>query len=121
MFYIEHNPNLGGRYSVLSEVGIVPAYFMGVNIKRIRKNLNILFGRKNQKVLKESTTNLANFLNKNKFQNLIFINYSPKLEKFLYWCQQLVAESLGKNNYGYMPIISNVPKDHHSLLQLYLD
>ena len=121
LFYIEHNPNLGGRYSVLSEVGIVPAYFMGLNIKRIRKNLNILFGRKDQKVLKQSTTNLANFLNKNKFQNLILINYSPKLEKFLYWLQQLIAESLGKKKKGFLPIVSNNPKDHHSLLQLYLD
>ncbi len=121
LFYIEHNPNIGGRYSVLSEVGIVPAYLMGVNIKRIRKNLNVLFGRKDQKVLKESTTNLANFLNKNKFQNLILINYSPKLEKFLYWLQQLIAESLGKKKKGFLPIVSNNPKDHHSLLQLYLD
>ena len=121
LFYIEHNPNLGGRYSVLSEVGIVPAYFMGINIKMIRKNLNILFSRNDQKVLKESTTNLANFLNKNKFQNLILINYSPKLEKFLYWLQQLIAESLGKKKKGFLPIVSNNPKDHHSLLQLYLD
>ena len=39
----------------------------------------------------------------------------------MFWCQQLIAESLGKKNKGFMPIISNVPKDHHSLLQLYLD
>ena len=36
-------------------------------------------------------------------------------------CQQLIAESLGKNNKGFLPIISKAPKDHHSLLQLYLD
>ena len=56
-----------------------------------------------------------------KFNNLIFLNYVPELEKFLYWCQQLIAESLGKKNKGFLPLISNVPKDHHSLLQLYLD
>ena len=55
-----------------------------------------------------------------KLNNLIFLNYSPKFEKFLFWCQQLVAESLGKKQ-GFLPVISNVPKDHHSLLQLYLD
>ena len=49
------------------------------------------------------------------------MNYSSKLEKFLYWCQQLIAESLGKKGKGFLPIVSNVPKDHHSLLQLYLD
>jgi len=53
--------------------------------------------------------------------NLIFLNYVPELEKFLYWCQQLIAESLGKKNKGFLPVVSNVPKDHHSLLQLYLD
>ena len=56
-----------------------------------------------------------------KYNNLIFLNYSPELEKFLYWCQQLIAESLGKNGKGFLPTISNGPKDHHSLLQLYLD
>ena len=60
-------------------------------------------------------------MNSAKKNNLIFLNYSPELEKFLYWCQQLIAESLGKKNKGFLPVISNVPKDHHSLLQLYLD
>ena len=38
-----------------------------------------------------------------------------------YWYQQLVAESLGKKGKGFFPIISNLPKDNHSLMQLYLD
>ena len=37
------------------------------------------------------------------------------------WYQQLVAESLGKGNKGILPIISNMPKDNHSVMQLYLD
>ena len=49
------------------------------------------------------------------------LNYAPELEKFLYWCQQLIGESLGKKGKGFLPVVSNVPKDHHSLLQLYLD
>ena len=56
-----------------------------------------------------------------KLNNLVFINYCPELEKFLFWSQQLIAESLGKKKMGFLPIISNAPKDHHSLLQLYLD
>ena len=44
-----------------------------------------------------------------------------ELNSYLYWCQQLIAESLGKNNKGFLPVISSAPKDHHSLLQLYLD
>jgi len=49
------------------------------------------------------------------------LNYAPELENFLFWYQQLVAESLGKKNKGFLPSVSNSPKDHHSLLQLYLD
>ena len=45
----------------------------------------------------------------------------PRLEKFLYWNQQLIAESLGKKGKGFLPLISQAPKDHHSLLQLYSD
>ena len=43
------------------------------------------------------------------------------MNHFLFWCQQLLAESLGKRRKGFIPVISNAPKDHHSLLQLYLD
>ena len=71
--------------------------------------------------LKENAIKLAASINSKKFNNMIFLNYCPELEKFLFWCQQLIAESLGKNNKGFLPVISNAPKDHHSLLQLYLD
>ena len=56
-----------------------------------------------------------------KFKNLVFLNYIPELDKFLYWSQQLIAESLGKKGKGLFPVISSAPEDHHSLLQLYLD
>ena len=88
---------------------------------QIRRNIRKHISLKEKGFLKDSVIKLACILKDKKLNNLIFLNYCPDLEKFLYWCQQLVAESLGKNNYGYMPIISNVPKDHHSLLQLYLD
>ena len=52
---------------------------------------------------------------------MVLLNYCPGLEYFLLWCQQLIAESLGKNGHGKIPLISIGPRDHHSLLQLYLD
>ena len=121
LFFIEHKKTIGGRYSVLSEVGIVPAFLMGLDILQIRRNIRKYISFKEKGFLKDSVIKLACILKEKKLNNLIFLNYCPELEKFLYWCQQLIAESLGKNNFGYMPIISNVPKDHHSLLQLYLD
>ncbi len=121
LFYIEHKDTIGGRYSVLSEVGTVPAYLMGVNIFKLRSKILNCMKEKNKALLKSSTIKLANLMKSKKINNLIFLNYSLELEKFLYWYQQLIAESLGKNNFGFLPVISNVPKDHHSLLQLYLD
>ncbi len=121
LFYVEHKNSVGGRYSVLSEVGIIPSYLFGLNIKKLRNNLsNCLFG-KDEYFLKSSSIKLAILLNKTKYKSLVFKNYEPSAEKFLFWCQQLIAESLGKKGKGFFPVISNGPKDHHSLLQLYLD
>jgi len=121
IFHIEHKSYIGGRYSVLSEVGMVPAYLMGINILKLRKNLLNHFRARNKSYLKDSSTKLASILQRKKLNNLIFFNYVPQLDKFLYWNQQLIAESLGKKGKGFLPVISSAPKDHHSLLQLYLD
>ena len=121
LFFIAHKRYISGRYSVLSEVGMVPAYLMGVNINNLRKNLTKHFDSKRKKFLKESSVKLSHLLKNKKYKNLIFFNYIPQLNKFLYWCQQLIAESLGKKNNGFLPVVSPAPKDHHSLLQLYLD
>ena len=121
LFFIEHKNYIGGRFSVLSEVGIVPAFLMDLNIFKLRGKLDRFYNTKDKKILKENCIKLASVLQSNKLTNLIFLNYIPELEKFLYWCQQLIAESLGKEKKGFLPVISNAPKDHHSLLQLYLD
>ena len=121
LFYVEHKKYIGGRYSVLTEVGIIPAFLMGIDIKKLRMNIRKFLKNREKKFLKESVVKLSNLLMQKKFSNLIFLNYSPELEKFLFWCQQLIAESLGKKKKGFLPLISNSPKDHHSLLQLYLD
>ena len=116
--FLEHKKFIGGRYSVLSEVGMLPAYLMGFKVENFKKNLSKFIY--NKKII----LNSANFINKLKIKNakiLVFFNYVPELNNFLYWSQQLFAESLGKNKKGFIPVISNAPKDHHSLLQLYLD
>ena len=121
LFYIEHKQYVGGRFSVLSEVGIIPAYLMEVNVPKLRSKILESLKIKKKNFLKKNTIKLVQLINSKKFNNLIFLNYVPNLEKFLFWCQQLIAESLGKKNKGFLPMISNAPKDHHSLLQLYLD
>ena len=49
------------------------------------------------------------------------MNYDEASENLFKWYQQLVAESLGKKQTGLFPIVSSMPKDNHSLMQLYLD
>ena len=118
---VEHKKYIGGRYSVLSEVGMLPAYLMGLKIKKIRENLSKYFKNNDKKLLCESSSIMSqNYLSK-KVSSIIFFNYCSQLNNFVYWCQQLMAESLGKNGKGILPVLSEAPKDHHSLLQLYLD
>ena len=117
---ISHNNYIGGRYSVLSEVGMLPADLMGLSKNKFR-NLNELIKNKNfTNSLINSVSNILSLSNKNKF-NSIILNYDQKSNDLFYWYQQLVAESLGKKNKGIMPIISNMPQDNHSLMQFYLD
>ena len=117
---IHHNNFIGGRYSVLSEVGMLPAELMGLNIRNFRQ-LNTLIKNKNfLNALISSVSSTLYYIKKKKF-NSIIINYDKNSENLFQWYQQLVAESLGKKNKGLLPIVSNMPKDNHSVMQLYLD
>jgi glucose-6-phosphate isomerase len=120
ILHIHHKNYIGGRYSVLSEVGMIPAYFMGLKIKYIRKNL-INFFKTKKKILIDNVVKLTHIYRYKKINSIILLNYAPEVNDFLYWCQQLIAESLGKKGKGILPVVSLVPRDHHSLLQLYLD
>ena len=53
--------------------------------------------------------------------NSVILNFDKSLISLIEWYQQLLSESLGKKGKGFFPIISNLPKDNHSLMQLYLD
>jgi glucose-6-phosphate isomerase len=117
---IHHNNYIGGRYSVLSEVGMLPAELMGLNPNKF-KQLNSII--KNKKFLNSLTSSVASslyFIKQNKF-NSIIINYDENSENLFKWYQQLVAESLGKAGKGILPIVSTMPRDNHSVMQLYLD
>ena len=118
---IIHKEYIGGRYSVLSEVGMIPAYFMDLKLDRFRKNLLSYLTSKKDLILIDSVVKLAHMHSSNKIKSIIFLNYAPQLNNFLYWCQQLMAESLGKKGKGILPVVSPAPRDHHSLMQLYLD
>ena len=117
---IHHNNYIGGRYSVLSEVGMLPAELMGYNPKRFRR-LNDLV--KNKSFINNLILNVSNIneLIKKKKVNSIILNYDDRSKDFFNWYQQLVAESLGKKFKGILPVVSKMPADNHSLMQYYLD
>ena len=117
---IHHNNFIGGRYSVLSEVGMLPAQLMGFKPEKFRR-LNKLVD--NKYFINSLIQNVSNifYLTNQKKTNSIILNYDDKSNDLFYWYQQLVAESLGKKSKGIFPIISIMPKDNHSLMQYYLD
>ena len=92
----EHKNYIGGRYSVLSEVGMLPAEFMGLNEKKF-KRFNYLINNKNFiNSLIANVTSIFNYI-KNGKTNLVILNYDQKSDSLFQWYQQLLAESLGKN------------------------
>ena len=117
---IDHNNLIGGRYSVLSETGMIPAFFMGLDPNKFKRLDNLISSKKFINYLIFNVSSIISF-HQNHKHNSIILNYDENSSNLFYWYQQLVAESLGKSSKGILPIISTVPRDNHSLMQLYLD
>ena len=116
----EHKNYVGGRYSVLSEVGMLPVELMNLNEGKFKQFNNLI---KNKNFVNNLVNNVAATLNliKSGKQTSVILNYDEQSENLFKWYQQLIAESLGKKSKGLLPIVSSMPKDNHSLMQLYLD
>ena len=117
---IHHNNFIGGRYSVLSEVGMLPVDLMGLKSQNFKQFNSLINNKKFLNALIENVSSILFFIKRKKF-NSVIINYDEKADSLFKWYQQLVAESLGKNKNGLLPVVSNMPKDNHSVMQLYLD
>ena len=117
---VHHNNFIGGRYAVLSEVGMLPAELMGLNVLKFKQLNNLI---KNKNFINTLITNVSNtlFFIKQKKLNSIILNYDENSDNLFRWYQQLIAESLGKKGKGILPIISSMPKDNHSVMQFFLD
>ena len=117
---IDHNNFIGGRYSVLSEVGMLPAILMGLKVDKFRKFNQLIKNNFFLNSIVNSVSNTINLTKKNK-SNSVILNYDENSSDLFYWYQQLIAESLGKKNKGILPVVSKMPQDNHSLMQFYLD
>ena len=118
---INHSKDIGGRYSIFSNVGMIPAVIAGLNVKEIHAGALEQINNTNS----EDFIKIARFF---KFQNIIkdlsssvVMTYSDSLLYFGKWYLQLWAESIGKDQKGITPIHSVGTTDQHSQLQLYLD
>ena len=117
---VEHKNYIGGRYSVLSEVGMLPAELMGLKENNFKRLNHLIRNKKFVDQLIRNVSSTLELLKKGKYLSVI-LNYDHKSENLFKWYQQLISESLGKKSKGIFPIISTMPKDNHSLLQFFLD
>ena len=118
ILFFEHNINLSGRYSVLSEAGLL---MFNLDYKKIIQGINSVLKKDLKKNLINNAATLLTLIKKSKINTHVSLIYSHNLLNYGYWHQQLLAESIGKNGKDFTPIISECPKDHHSIMQLYLD
>jgi glucose-6-phosphate isomerase len=123
---LEHDPRIGGRYSALSLVGMLPAMIAGVDGAAVREGaasvLDPVLAANDTRALAPAIgAALAVGLSREKGVNMtVLMPYVDRLETFAFWYRQIWAESLGKQGLGTTPIRALGTVDQHSQVQLYL-
>ena len=123
--FLEHDPNIGGRYSVLSNVGLLPAAILGLDIQRVRAGaasaLAPVLAERPAAEVPAALGAALNIAAAAGHKNItVLMAYADRLERFSRWFVQLWAESLGKEGKGTTPIGALGPVDQHSQLQLFI-
>ena len=121
---IHHNKKIGGRFSVFSETAMILFDFDSDTISNSAQSIVLKLTGNN---LEDDTNPVVNAAVILTLQERYGINYNINLlydytlKNYSYWFHQLFAESLGKNEKALTPMTSICPKDHHSLMQLFID
>lgn len=124
---LEHHTGIGGRFSCLTNVGLMPALARGLDARAIRAGaksvIDALLAAKSAADFAPAVgAATAVALSKEKgIGTLVMMPYADKLSRFAAWFVQLWAESLGKGGEGTTPIGALGPLDQHSQLQLFMD
>jgi glucose-6-phosphate isomerase len=124
--FLDHDTAVGGRFSVLTNVGLLPAAVLGLDIRAIRKGAAralapVIESKPAADVPFAVGAALAVALDRDKGKAVsVMMAYADRLEKFTKWYVQLWAESLGKDGRGTTPVAALGPVDQHSQLQLYI-
>ena len=124
--FYEHKKNIGGRFSVFSIVGLLPASLVGFNISSFREGGKLFLKNlidDNEDFFDNQFFSSLSLMNlyKKKYNISVFMPYSDRLNNLSFWYRQLWAESIGKNKMGITPVNALGTVDQHSQLQLYLD
>jgi glucose-6-phosphate isomerase len=120
---LDHEEEIGGRFSVLSNVGLLPAIWAGGNVEKIRAGAaSVMVGLAGAATdyapLLGAATQLAHMAAGRNIS--VMMAYADRLERLAFWYRQLWAESLGKEGKGSVPVNALGPVDQHSQMQLYM-
>jgi glucose-6-phosphate isomerase len=123
---LDHNTGVGGRYSALTNVGLLPAAMLGLDIAAMREGAGlalapVLTKKPAAQVPAAVGAALSVALAENKGKSIsVLMAYCDRLQRFAHWYVQLWAESLGKDGKGTTPLAALGPVDQHSQLQLFI-
>ncbi len=124
---LDHPTGVGGRYAVLTVVGVLPALFLGLDVEALRVGAaSVVAKMMSAASVRDVPACMGAALHhalakEGKLRETVLWSYSDKLKMFGPWWRQLWAESLGKNGQGSTPVAALGPVDQHSQLQLFLD
>ena len=124
---LPHDPKIGGRFSALTNVGLVPALVRGLDVEALRDGArSVIQALLEAKASKDFAPAVGaavaiGLAKERRVKVSVMMPYSDRLARFAAWYVQLWGESLGKQGEGTTPIVALGPVDQHSQLQLYLD
>ena len=121
---LDHDTGVGGRYSALTNVGLLPAAMLGLDVAAVREGASlalapVLAKKPAAQVPAAIGAALSVALSENKSISVLMA-YCDRLQRFTHWYVQLWAESLGKGGKGTTPVAALGPVDQHSQLQLFI-
>ena len=124
IFFVNHEKNIGGRYSCFSVTGLLPLNLAGYNASNAKKMADTFFNNillNNKKENLNSTCILSSIIKKKKYTGHVFLCYLDNYYQLGQWYKQLWNESLGKEQLGLHLITAQGAIDQHSQLQMWMD
>ena len=124
---LDHDPDIGGRFSIFSVAGLAPALIAGVDCRGLLDGaacaMQTILGEARAETIEavRGAAVIAGLAKRRKILTNVLMPYSDRLQSFGLWYRQLVAESLGKKGEGILPVNAMGTVDQHSQLQLFLD